>query len=104
MLLEYYNLGEEPFGVTPDPRFLVETREHKEALASLQYGIHSGRGFVSLIAAPGTGKTTLLFQLLEGIRGKARTAFLFHTPRDYRALMLSLLAELQCDTPEPRIV
>src|SRR3979490_1764498 len=94
MFLEFYGLREQPFGVTPDPRFLYLSSAHREALASLYYGIESGRGFMSLIAKPGMGKTTLLFQLLEKFRGSARTAFLFQTQCSSREFMRFLLAEV----------
>ena len=61
MFLEFYGLREQPFGVTPDPRFLYLSPAHREALASVYYGIVSGRGLLALIAKPGMGKTTLLF-------------------------------------------
>ncbi|PYR39273.1 MAG: peptidoglycan-binding protein, partial [Acidobacteria bacterium] len=64
MFLDFYRLREQPFGVTPDPRYLYLGPGHREALASLFYGIETGRGFQSLIAEPGMGKTTLLNQLL----------------------------------------
>ena len=80
MLLEYYNLLEQPFGVTPDTRFLYLNHMYCEALASLWYGIEERRGFIALIAHPGMGKTTLLFQLLQRLRRiSARTVFLFQT-------------------------
>ena len=74
MFLEFYGFREQPFGVTPDPRFLYLSPAHREALASLYYGIESGRGFLALIAKPGMGKTTLLFQLLNKLRDSASTA------------------------------
>ena len=94
MFLEFYGLREQPFGVTPDPRFLYLSPEHREALASLYYSIESGRGFMSLIAKPGMGKTTLLFHLLEKFRLSARTAFIFQTQCNSREFMRLLLAEL----------
>ena len=44
MVFEYYGLIEEPFGVTPDPRFLYLGPKHREALASLLYGTAANRG------------------------------------------------------------
>ena len=67
MFLDYYHLREQPFGVTPDPRFLYLSPTHREALASLYYGVEASRGFLALIAEPGMGKTTLLFQLMERV-------------------------------------
>ena len=52
MFLEHFQLREQPFGVTPDPRFLCLGQSHREAIASLLYGITSGRGFMALIAEP----------------------------------------------------
>src|SRR6266436_7921872 len=94
MFLEYYGLREQPFGVTPDPRFLYFGASHREALASLYYGFESGRGFLALIAKPGMGKTTLLFHLLEKFRSSARTAFLFQTQCTPREFMRLLITEL----------
>jgi general secretion pathway protein A len=94
MFLSYYGLREQPFGVTPDPRFLYLSPAHREALASMAYGIEAGRGFIGLIAPPGMGKTTLLFHLLEKFRSSARTAFLFQTQCNSREFMRFLLAEL----------
>lgn len=94
MFLRYYELREQPFGMTPDPRFLYLSSSHREALASLIYGIESGRGFVSLIAEPGMGKTTVLFQLMERLRNSARTVFLFQTQGDTREFLSNLIADL----------
>jgi general secretion pathway protein A len=104
MFLEFYGLREQPFGVTPDPRFLYLTPGHREALASVYYGIESGCGFVALIAKPGMGKTTLLFHLLEKFRHSARTAFLFQTQCSSRELMRFLLAELGLESHDQDFV
>ncbi len=98
MFLEFYGLREQPFGVTPDPRFLYLSPGHREALASLYYGIEAGRGFLGLVAKPGMGKTTLLFHLLEKFRTTAITAFLFQTQCDSREFLRYLLTELGCDS------
>jgi general secretion pathway protein A len=94
MYEKYFGLREQPFGVTPDPRFLYLSAAHREALASLYYGIEANRGFLGLIAKPGMGKTTILFHLLEKFRNTARTAFLFQTQCSSREFMRFLLAEL----------
>jgi general secretion pathway protein A len=104
MFLDFYGLREQPFGVTPDPRFLYLSPAHREALASLYYGIEAGRGFLSLIAKPGMGKTTLLFHLLEKFRNTARTAFIFQTQCSSREFMRFLLAEVGFETYEQDFV
>jgi type II secretory pathway predicted ATPase ExeA/phage tail protein X len=95
MFLEHYNLAEQPFGVTPDPRFLYLNRMYREALASLWYGVKEGRGFMALVAQPGMGKTTLLFQLLQRLRTEsARTVFLFQTCCNSLDLIRYLLQDM----------
>jgi general secretion pathway protein A len=97
MLREHFKLGVQPFGVTPDVKFLYLSQTHREALASLFYGIHSGRGFTALIALPGMGKTTLLFHLLGLLSPNAKTAFLFQTLCGPEEFLRSLLADLGID-------
>lgn len=79
MLARYFGFDENPFGATPDPRFLYASRTHAEALASLRYAYSSNRGFTAMIAPPGMGKTTLLFEFLNRIRGTARSALIFNS-------------------------
>jgi type II secretory pathway predicted ATPase ExeA len=92
--LEYYKLQEQPFGVTPDSRYLFLTPAQKEAFNSVIHGIESGCGFVALIASPGLGKTTLLFQTLDILREKARLVFLFQTISTPLDLLRALLSGL----------
>jgi type II secretory pathway predicted ATPase ExeA/outer membrane protein OmpA-like peptidoglycan-associated protein len=99
LILRHFGLRENPFGVTPDPRFLFLSHTHREALASLINGIECGFGFQVLVAQPGMGKTTLLFDLLERF-SRSRTAFLFQQQHDSREFLQSLLIELQSDTEE----
>lgn len=91
MFEKYFKLADQPFGATPDPRFLFQTGSHREALASLYTGFYGNRGFTVLIAEPGMGKTTLLFDFLDHIRDRAKTVFLFDTlcgPQDILSLIL----------------
>lgn len=94
MVLRHFMLREQPFGVSPDPRYLYASATHREALASLLYGIDSGLGFVTLTANPGMGKTTLLFEVLRRKRETARTVFLFQTISTPVDLVRALLIDL----------
>ena len=94
MVLRYFKLREQPFGVTPDPRFLFASATHREALASILYGLQAGLGFVALTATPGMGKTTLLFEALRRVRETTRTVFLFQTVTTPDELVRALLLDL----------
>jgi general secretion pathway protein A len=97
LFLEFFGLNEQPFGVTPDLRFLYLGSKHRQALDALNYGTELNRGFLTLIARPGMGKTSLLFHYLEGLGDTARTVFLFQTDGNSTELMRYLLADLGLD-------
>jgi type II secretory pathway predicted ATPase ExeA len=92
--LEFYDLKEQPFGVTPDARYLFLTRIQSDALSSLIYGIESGCGLVALIAKPELGKTALLHQTQNILRERARLVFLFQTISDPLDPLRALLSGL----------
>ncbi len=104
MFLDFYGLREQPFGVTPDPAYLYPSQTHCEALDSLTEAIQGDRGFLALIAEPGMGKTTLLYQLLEGLRDTARAVFLFQTQCNSREFFQYLLSELRVDAADMGLV
>ena len=68
MYQHFYGLRELPFELTPDPRYLFLTRQHREALSTLEYGLFSGKGITALIGEAGTGKTTLIHAALGSER------------------------------------
>ena len=78
MYKEFYGLKENPFNVTSDPHFLYMSKRHKEALASLIYGIEGRKGFIEITGEIGTGKTTLCRALLNELSAKTKTAFILN--------------------------
>jgi general secretion pathway protein A len=79
MYKQFFGLKENPFNVTPDPRYLCETDHTREALACLTYCVQARKGFAMLTGDVGTGKTTLLNKLLEELRrDDIATAFVFN--------------------------
>jgi general secretion pathway protein A len=79
MYLDFYGLQEKPFDLTPDPRFIFLSKNHKEAFAHLLYGINSRSGFIALTGEVGSGKTTVLRALLNQLdTDHYRTALIFN--------------------------
>jgi general secretion pathway protein A len=73
----FYGLRERPFDLTTNPRFLLLTGKHREALSNLQYGLMSRRGLTLLVGEAGTGKTTLVQATIQGFeRQGAKIAYL----------------------------
>ncbi len=67
MVVEDHGLREDPFGVSPDPRFFVLTDTHSQALAAINEGVARGCRCVALLGAAGCGKTTLLLHMVEAL-------------------------------------
>lgn len=67
MYLKYFKFNREPFNITPDPDFLYLSPAHKEALASIIYGVEQRKGFVAVIGEIGVGKTTILRSYLNQV-------------------------------------
>jgi type II secretory pathway predicted ATPase ExeA/cell division septum initiation protein DivIVA len=63
--VEYYNLAEPPFGLTPNPRFVYQSRSHSAALLRLVEALDRRRGLVVITGAVGIGKTTICRMLLQ---------------------------------------
>lgn len=78
MYESYFGLKELPFNVTPDPRFVFFSQQHREALAALVYGVESRRGFIQITGEIGTGKTTLCRALLQRMSDRVHSALVFN--------------------------
>ncbi len=78
MYLQFYGLAEPPFHVTPDPRFMCWTAQHREALDHLLYGIRERKGFIALTGEVGTGKTTLCRACLAALGDTVDSALVFN--------------------------
>jgi len=70
MYQEFFGLTGKPFQLSPDATFFFASREHKRALAFLEYGLDQADGFIVITGDVGTGKTTLCQTLLERLDSK----------------------------------
>jgi general secretion pathway protein A len=79
MYLNFHGFREKPFNLTPDPRFVFLSKNHKEAFAHLLYGINHRVGFIALTGEVGSGKTTVLRTLFSHLDPEHhRTALIFN--------------------------
>jgi general secretion pathway protein A len=65
MYLEYYNFKCKPFDLVPNPEFIYFSKTHKRAITYLNYGITERAGFILLTGEVGSGKTTIIRDLIE---------------------------------------
>jgi general secretion pathway protein A len=78
MYTSYFGLKENPFNLTPDPRYLFLSPNHKEALDHLLYGIDERKGFIAITGGVGTGKTTICRALLSQLDESIKSALIFN--------------------------
>ncbi len=78
MYTSSFGLKENPFNLTPDPRYLFLSPQHSEALNHLIYGINEKKGFIVVTGGIGTGKTTLCRTLLSILDKSTDSALIFN--------------------------
>lgn len=79
MYHSYFGFSENPFNLTPDPRYLYLSGYHKAALDHLLYGIGERKGFIAVTGGIGTGKTTLCRELLRHLTENTNTALILNS-------------------------
>ncbi|GAB6112247.1 XrtA/PEP-CTERM system-associated ATPase [Desulfomicrobium salsuginis] len=93
MYAEFFGLREKPFDLLPNPDFLYPSRAHKRALTYLTHGIRERAGFILLTGEVGSGKTTLIRNMIRSQLRDSVLAKVFNTRVD----SLQLLAQINAD-------
>lgn len=89
-----FGFQENPFSITPDPRYLYLSRGHEESLAHLIYGTGPNGGFVLLTGEVGTGKTLLIRSLLAQQLGEVDIALVLNPRLSRREFIATIIDEL----------
>jgi len=89
----FFGLHENPFGTTPDPRYLYKSRAHREALAYLAHGIFLKKGFLALTGEVGVGKTTVVRAFVQTFHPCLEVSFVINTRVDFREMLFMLLTD-----------
>jgi len=99
MYHEFFGIEENPFSITPDPRYLYMSKGHQEALAHLLYGVSESGGFVLLTGEVGTGKTSVCRCLLEQLPDAADVALVLNPRLSETELLANICDELSVGYP-----
>ena len=91
MYLQFYGLQENPFNVTPDPRFLYYSPHHQEAYAHMIYGIEQRKGFIEITGEVGCGKTTICRAVLSSLSDHVQTALILNPYLSETQLLRAML-------------
>lgn len=83
----FFNLTQKPFDLLPDPDFLFMSSSHKKALSYLDYGIRERVGFILLTGEVGSGKTTIIRNLIKKNLSDVVLSKIFNTRVDSEQLI-----------------
>ncbi|UFS69105.1 XrtA-associated ATPase [Geomonas sp. RF6] len=75
----FFGLRKKPFELVPDPEFIYLSRSHRKALIYLDYGIRERAGFILLTGDVGSGKTTLIRDILNKGYANVTLSKIFNT-------------------------
>ncbi len=98
MYESFFGLRENPFNVTPDPRFLYLGPSHRDALAYLTYGVREKKGFLVLTGEVGTGKTTLIRALGQELGDEVAMSVILNTKVTPKQLLALAAWDFGLDT------
>ncbi|MBU1228499.1 MAG: AAA family ATPase [Proteobacteria bacterium] len=99
MYNEFFGFHSTPFDIVPNPDFLFLSQRHKIALDHLEYGLMSGASFILLTGEIGTGKTTLVREVLRRfVSPETEVALIFQTNITAEQLINMLLTEFELPT------
>ncbi len=100
MYKTFFGFKEQPFNLTPDPRYLYLSRYHREALDHLLYGINQRKGFIAITGGVGTGKTTLCRALLDHLDDTTKSALIFSSFVSDMEILKSIAHEFGITIPK----
>jgi len=91
---QFYGFSENPFNISPDPKFFFSAESHREALAGLLYGIKERKGFVLLLGEEGIGKTTLIHHLMATLDRNVKKIFFPQSQIAFEQMLKEILLNL----------
>ena len=101
MYKAFFNLTDNPFSISPNPKYLYMSERHAEALTHLLYGLRDGGGFVLLTGEVGTGKTTVSRCLRQQLPEDTDLAFILNPALSTEDMLASICDAFHLTYPQP---
>lgn len=93
MYLQHFNLKDFPFRLTPDPHYLFMSQSHARAKAYMDYSLWKRDSFIVITGEIGSGKTTLIENLLTHADDRISIAKIHQTQLNEQEFLQAVLAE-----------
>src|SRR4029453_19059235 len=88
----FYGLKEPPFSLSPDPRFLFISDQHRSCIAKIRYMVEYRQGLSIVFGDIGTGKTTVARRIFDLFRDDPAIVTAFMTNPQYPSAIQLLKA------------
>lgn len=95
MYESFFGLNEQPFSLTPNTHFYLNSESHQQALELLLVALRNREGFIKIVGEVGTGKTLLCRMLLNSLRDPFVTAYIPNPGLSPEDLYLAVCEELE---------
>jgi putative secretion ATPase (PEP-CTERM system associated) len=97
MYEEYFGMKQKPFELVPNPEFLYPSKSHLRVMQYIDYGIRERAGFILLTGSVGSGKTTLIRDMLKKYSDKNVIANVFNTKVNSEQLIAMVNDDFELD-------
>jgi general secretion pathway protein A len=97
--LEFFQLSEFPFAITPDPKYLYFSAHHRAAFDHMVYGIVERKGFIELTGEVGCGKSTICRAVLSHFGDTIRSALILNPNLNGGQLLRAVLTDFGLKPP-----
>ena len=87
MYEDHFGLSCKPFSLLPDPQFLYLSNKHALGMSILEYAVSNDLVLSVVTGEVGSGKTTLVRQLLRQLGSGVTVGLINNTHHDYKNLM-----------------
>ncbi len=99
MYEHFFQLNKKPFELTPNPDFLYLSKSHKKASTYLDYCLREKANFLFLTGEVGSGKTTLIRDLVKKLDGTVTLSMVFNTKVNSEQLLSMINEDFGLDSP-----
>jgi putative secretion ATPase (PEP-CTERM system associated) len=98
MYVKHFSFRHKPFDLVPNPDFLFLSVTHQKAITYLDYGIKEKIGFILLTGEIGSGKTTIIRNLIKNLDGSVKLSRINNTKVSSEQLIAMVNEDFGLDT------
>ena len=100
MYENHFSFKYKPFDLVPNPDFLFLSNSHKKAITYLDYGVKDRISFILLTGEIGSGKTTIVRNMIKNLNGAYKLSKVTNTKVSSEQLIAMINEDFGLDIKE----